>query len=101
MGKRMRRGPFNSIMDPTEFGNGSGLLELSEAVKKSGTYDAWAEENEEEDVEMEGGFGTEAVKKPKNKVRFVYSSSYPSIHFVTPAASRSPSERQHRSTCDR
>ncbi|KAF4607840.1 hypothetical protein EYR40_000176 [Pleurotus pulmonarius] len=67
MGKRMRRGPFNSVMDPTEFGNGSGLLELSEAVKKSGTYDAWAEGNEEEDIEMEGGFGTETVKKPKIK----------------------------------
>lgn len=73
MGKRMRRGPFNSVMDPTEFGNGSGLLELSEAVKKSGTYDAWAAENEEEDIEMEGGFGTETVNKPKVKVRFVQS----------------------------
>ncbi len=88
-------------MDPTEFGNGSGLLELSEAVKKSGTYDAWAEENEEEDVQMEGGFGTETVKKPKIKVRFVHPSPYTSIHFVTPGTSRSPSERQHRSTCDR
>ncbi|KAF7439843.1 hypothetical protein PC9H_000180 [Pleurotus ostreatus] len=67
MGKRMRRGPFNSVMDPTEFGNGSGLLELSEAVKKSGTYDAWATENEEEDIVMEGGFGTETVNKPKVK----------------------------------
>ncbi|KAF9495217.1 P60-like protein [Pleurotus eryngii] len=71
MGKRMRRGPFNSVMDPTEFGNGSCLLELSEAVKKSGTYDAWAAENDEEDIEMEGGFATETpppVPHPKDKI---------------------------------
>ncbi|KAF7309510.1 Ribosome biogenesis protein NOP53 [Mycena indigotica] len=40
--KRPRKGPLNSLVDPTEFGNGSASLELSEAVKLSGGYDAWA-----------------------------------------------------------
>ncbi|EPS96384.1 hypothetical protein FOMPIDRAFT_1130553 [Fomitopsis schrenkii] len=41
MGKRPRKGPFNAIMDPTEVGAGSALLEVSEAAKNSGTYDVW------------------------------------------------------------
>ncbi|KAL0945916.1 hypothetical protein HGRIS_012199 [Hohenbuehelia grisea] len=43
IGKRPRRGPMNTVMDPTEIGAGSALLEVTEAVKQSGTYDAWAE----------------------------------------------------------
>lgn len=39
--KRPRKGPFNSIIDPTESGAGSATLDLSEAVKNSGTYDPW------------------------------------------------------------
>lgn len=49
--KRMRRGPFNAVMDPTEFGSGSALLELSEAAKASGRYNVWEEEVQEEVVE--------------------------------------------------
>ena len=41
MGKRPRKGPFNAIIDPTEVGAGSALLEVSEAAKNSGTYDVW------------------------------------------------------------
>ncbi|THH29824.1 hypothetical protein EUX98_g4375 [Antrodiella citrinella] len=37
----MRKGPFNSVIDPTEMGAGSALLEVSEAVKNSGDYDVW------------------------------------------------------------
>jgi len=33
---------MNSIMDPTQPGEGSALLEVSEAVKKSGQYDVWS-----------------------------------------------------------
>lgn len=47
MGKRMRKGPFNAVMDPTEMGAGSALLEVSEAVKASGTYDVWSTPNED------------------------------------------------------
>ncbi|KAH8101723.1 P60-like protein [Cristinia sonorae] len=42
IGKKMRKGPFNSVVDPTEFGAGSALLEVSEAAKTSGSYDVWA-----------------------------------------------------------
>lgn len=43
MGKRLRRGPLNSYVDPTELGSGSAMLDVSEAVKKSGGYDIWTE----------------------------------------------------------
>jgi hypothetical protein len=33
---------MNSIVDPTQPGEGSALLEVSEAVKKSGRYDVWS-----------------------------------------------------------
>lgn len=46
MGKRNVRGPFNAVMDPTEFGAGSALLEVSEAAKASGTYNVWEVETE-------------------------------------------------------
>lgn len=42
--KRQRRGLFNSVVDTSEFGNGSSAIEVSEAVKKSGGHDPWAEE---------------------------------------------------------
>ncbi|EMD36938.1 hypothetical protein CERSUDRAFT_114850 [Gelatoporia subvermispora B] len=42
--KRPRKGPFNAVMDPTEFGAGSAELDVTEAVKKSGTYDVWGSE---------------------------------------------------------
>jgi nucleolar protein 53 len=44
---RPRRGPFNAIIDPTEIGAGSALIDVSEAVKRSGRYNIW-----EEDIEM-------------------------------------------------
>ena len=44
MGKRLRRGPFNAYVDPDQVGEGSAMLELSEAAKQAGTYDVWAGE---------------------------------------------------------
>ncbi|KAI0332212.1 P60-like protein [Cubamyces sp. BRFM 1775] len=44
MSKRLRKGPFNAYMDPDQVGEGSALLELSEAAKKAGTYDVWSED---------------------------------------------------------
>ena len=41
MGKRLRRGPFGAFVDPNQVGEGSAMLELSEAAKKAGTYDVW------------------------------------------------------------
>lgn len=48
IGKRPRKGPFNAVMDSTEAGEGSALMEVTEAVKNSGKYDVW----DAEDVEM-------------------------------------------------
>ncbi|KAI0634326.1 P60-like protein [Trametes polyzona] len=44
MGKKLRKGPFNAYIDPNQVGEGSAMLELSEAAKKAGEYDVWAEE---------------------------------------------------------
>ncbi|KAF7289443.1 Ribosome biogenesis protein NOP53 [Mycena chlorophos] len=60
--KRPRKGPFNSVVDPTEFGSGSASMELSAAVKQSGGYDAWAQE---EPVEVKDGLETVQPKKIK------------------------------------
>ncbi|KZT64456.1 tumor suppressor protein Gltscr2 [Daedalea quercina L-15889] len=43
IGKRPRKGPFNAIVDPTEMGAGSAMLEVSEAAKQGGTYDVWGD----------------------------------------------------------
>jgi nucleolar protein 53 len=66
IGKRMRKGPLNSYVDPTEFGAGSAILEVSKAVKESGKYDPWASIGEE-DVKD----GMETVKKVAVKVTVV------------------------------
>ncbi|KAH7911482.1 P60-like protein [Hygrophoropsis aurantiaca] len=42
MAKRPVKGPFNTILDPTKFGAGSAIIDVSNAVKNSGGYDAWA-----------------------------------------------------------
>ena len=44
MGKKLRRGPFDAYVDPDQVGEGSAMLELSEAAKKAGSYDIWDEE---------------------------------------------------------
>jgi nucleolar protein 53 len=61
----MRKGPLNSYVDPTEFGAGSAILEVSEAVKNSGRYDAWAQDKGEEEIKD----GLETVKKANIRVR--------------------------------
>ncbi|KAG2129180.1 P60-like protein [Suillus bovinus] len=50
--KRPRKGPFNAVMDHTEFGAGSALIDVSAAVKHSGSYDPWAMEKVEERPEL-------------------------------------------------
>jgi hypothetical protein len=66
----MRKGPLNSYMDPTEFGAGSAILEVSEAAKASGKYDPWADVGEDEEEEIKDGM--ETVKKVKVKVSLYY-----------------------------
>ncbi|KAJ7669742.1 ribosome biogenesis protein Nop53/GLTSCR2 [Mycena olivaceomarginata] len=62
--KRPRKGPFNSVVDPTEFGAGSAAFELTEAVKSSGAYDPWAPAGPVEEIKD----GLETVQPKKVKV---------------------------------
>jgi len=39
--KRSRKGPLDSVIDPSEYKAGHGSVELSTAVKESGSYDPW------------------------------------------------------------
>jgi len=39
--QRPRKGPFNTVVDPSEYRAGDGSVELSAAVKESGCYDPW------------------------------------------------------------
>jgi len=67
--KRPRKGPFNSILDPAEYGAGSSIVGLSEAVKQSGRYDAWAPEPLQPELED----GLETIQKPVLKVSVLVS----------------------------
>lgn len=69
MAKRPRKGPFNSILDPSEYGAGSSITGLSEAVKQSGSYDAWAP------IQLELEDGLETIRKPVLKVKVLISFS--------------------------
>lgn len=78
MAKKPRKGPFNAVMDHTEFGAGSALLELSEAAKKSGSYDPWSQPQEEEQEETEEFVPKKAApKKPE--------VDHPRKHIAVPA----------------
>jgi len=75
----MRKGPLNSYVDPTEFGAGSAILEVSEAAKASGKYDPWADVGGDgEDKEEEIKDGMETVGKAKVKVSLILASRPPS-----------------------
>ena len=67
--KRMRKGPFNAVIDPTEAGAGSALLELSEAAKRSGRYDVWQGAQGDQTMEVTDAFVTNKVA-PKVRACF-------------------------------
>lgn len=67
--KRPRKGPFNSIMDPSEYAAGSGTVALSAAVKESGKYDPWVLQPVEE---VKDGLETVQEKKIKVCNLFIY-----------------------------
>lgn len=71
--KRPRKGPFNAIMDTSELGAGSAILGVSEAVRKSGDYDAWVEPEVEEVKD-----GLEHVHVHKKPVKVHLSLDFPS-----------------------
>ena len=56
-------------MDPTEFGAGSAILDVSEAVKNSGHYDPWAMNVKSGPVEVKDGL--ETVRKLSVKVAYI------------------------------
>lgn len=62
--KRQRKGPFGAVLDPSEFKSGEGAVELSAAVKESGSFDPW---NNEDDDAMEVDMGLETVQPKKVK----------------------------------
>ena len=81
--KRTQRGPFNAVIDPTEPGHGSALLEPSGAVKHSGRYNIWAESGPPDRKvanvlrkDEAKDFIGEIINKPDLKVR---STLYPSL----------------------
>ncbi|KAI5984074.1 P60-like protein [Pisolithus albus] len=61
---RPRKGPFNAVMDPTEFGAGSAPVELSHAVRESGTRDLWMPTVEESLPDGLENVKPVVVKKP-------------------------------------
>lgn len=61
---RPRKGPFNAVMDPTEFGAGSAPVELSHAVRESGTRDLWVPTVEESFPDGLESVKPVVVKKP-------------------------------------
>lgn len=78
--KRTQKGPLNAAIDPTEPGNGSALLEPSEAVRRSGRYDIWAEAGPADRKVAEALRKDEAmdfigkiINKPDLKVRSTFS----------------------------
>ncbi|KAI0342370.1 P60-like protein [Trametopsis cervina] len=81
IGKRPRKGPFNAIMDHTEAGAGSALLEMTEAVKQSGSYNVW-EEEEAEIVDDHMPIPKQAVKPPvlSHPREHIQLSAVPSPH---------------------
>ncbi|KAF9531185.1 ribosome biogenesis protein Nop53/GLTSCR2 [Crepidotus variabilis] len=64
--KRPRKGPFNSILDPSEYASGSTVFGLSEAVKTSGAYDPWAAQPPPKQVK--DGLETVEKRMPKAPV---------------------------------
>ncbi|KAA1475289.1 tumor suppressor protein Gltscr2 [Dentipellis sp. KUC8613] len=64
IGKKARRGPLNSIVDHDQFGEGSAVMEVTEAVKQSGKYDVWSGEVEVEGVKVKAP----NVPHPRNAI---------------------------------
>jgi hypothetical protein len=80
-------------MDHTEFGAGSALIDVSAAVKHSGSYDPWTVEEVEEVAD-----GLEYTKKPKIKAGLPFpATSDVLMIFTAPRIISSP--RCHRSSC--
>lgn len=91
--KRPRKGPFNAVMDHTEFGAGSAVIDVSAAVKHSGSYDPWAAEEVEEVAD-----GLEHTTKPKIKARLFFLATS-NLLMIVIAPGVISSSRCHRYSC--
>lgn len=91
MAKRKVRGPFHALEDPTELGAGSAMLEPTEAVKTSGTYNVWEDASDAASSLVKGKgkykdpeeFLVPLVTRPSVKARSRYQSlslRYPNCH---------------------
>lgn len=69
--KRSRKGPFNTVMDPSEYKAGDGIVELSTAVKESGSYDPWGVTGLAE-IEAEEGI-VPKIRKVKVSARLAHT----------------------------
>jgi nucleolar protein 53 len=82
--KRPRKGPFNSIMDPSEYAAGSGTVALSAAVENSGKYDPWITQPVYEVKD-----GLETVQEKKIRVCF-FNSSFQTYCLTFPVLASHP-----------
>lgn len=99
-GKRLRRGPLNSYVDPTELGQGSASTEVSNAAKKSGGYDAWTDEVSDSDAEERFADNPEQVKKRKVRAPVHHhpkdDMKVPAIHEPHQGTSYNPPVNAHQ-----
>ncbi|KAI6039171.1 P60-like protein [Pisolithus marmoratus] len=91
---RTRKGPFNAVMDPTEFGAGSAPIEVSHAARESGTRDLWAPTVEESVPDGLESVKPVVVKKPDtDHLRDVIDA--PAVSLPPEGASYNPPVQAH------
>ncbi|KIN98195.1 hypothetical protein M404DRAFT_158292, partial [Pisolithus tinctorius Marx 270] len=91
---RPRKGPFNAVMDPTELGAGSAPIDVSHAVRESGTRDLWAPTVEESVPDGLESVKLVAVKKPDtDHLRNIIDA--PAVSLPLEGASYNPPVKAH------
>ncbi|TDL27886.1 P60-like protein [Rickenella mellea] len=90
MAKRKVRGPLNTVVDPTEQGSGSAILDPSHAVMESGTYDVWAD-TVDVDVEMKEFLPSTPPQTPSHRSNI----SIPAIRAPHQGTSYNPPAEAH------
>jgi nucleolar protein 53 len=98
--RKDRRGPLNSIVDSLQPGEGSALLEVSEAVKQCGQYDMWsakAKTRLDDDVNVKVWHIVPFTFHPSPKLKIC---PCPASYFVGTGCPQSPcSDCVARSSC--
>ncbi|KAF8465863.1 tumor suppressor protein Gltscr2 [Russula ochroleuca] len=86
--RKDRRGPLNSIVDPSQPGAGSALLEVSEAVKQSGQYNMWSPQAK---AVLDDGLKVKAPDVPNPRAAI----SLPAVPVPHAGTSYNPPEAAH------